>query len=573
MQLHGSMHGGNDMKQTDQVSAGEVILRSLKANGIDYLFINPGSDFAPIIEAYARLGGEAIPEAVTAAHEHVVVSMAHGYYLATGKMAAAAVHVNVGLANAVMALLNAHSDDIPIFMMSGRNPLTEGQRIGSRHTPIQYGQEMFDQSGMVREAVKWDYELRYAENAADLVSRGCAVARVEPEGAVYLSLPREPLCELTEMPGDPTQVAPTVTHPDPNAIVEAAKTLANARNPLIICSRGDAAGEVSTELQAIASENAIAVSEVFVTRNILPTDFANGVGGNIAAHLPKADVILVVDAGVAWIEAKASPASDAEVIHLGPDPLFTRIPVRGYKTTQAIPCNTLAGLRALRRASPGRSNAARQAEIEQRHEAFRKRMTDKVEEGERGLANKPWIARCISDVLGDGVVFAERGGPLPLYRVKGPNRWFGNTQAGGLGWGLPSALGYQLADREKLVVCVIGDGSYMFANPMACHQVAAAQQLPVLTVVLNNGSWDAVRLSTLDIYPEGAASQANHVPMVPFQPTPAYGRIATATGCHAETVELAQDLPGALERAIEVIKKERRQAVLDVKVGMDDGEK
>lgn len=556
-----------------RVSAGEAILRSLKSNGVDKLFINPGSDLAPVIEALAAAESDAIPEAIPAAHENVVVSMAHGYFLATGQMQAAAVHVNVGLANATMGLLNAHSDNVPVFMISGRNPLTEGDRMGSRHTPIQYGQEMFDQTALVREAVKWDYELRYAENAADLVSRGCAVARMEPQGSVYMSLPREPLCELTDKPNDPVQVAPSITHPDPAAILECAKKLANAKNPLIICSRGDAAGEVSAELQAIATENSIAVSGVFVTRNVLPTDFPNAVGGNIAAHLPDADVVLVVDASVAWIEAKASPAPDAEVIHLGPDPLFTRIPVRGYKTTQAIQCNTLAGLRALRTVLPGSSNPERQAHIEERHNTFRDRIDAKVDAGRQGLANKPWIAKCISDVLGDGTIFGERGGPLPLYRVPGPNQWFGNTQAGGLGWALPAALGYQLANRDKLTVCVVGDGSYMFANPMTCHQVAAAQGLPLLTVILNNGSWDAVRISTLDIYPDGAASKANHVPTVPFMPTPAFGDIAAASGCYAETVELAEDLPGALDRALKVIREEKRQVVLDVKVGMDDGEK
>ena len=556
-----------------QVSAGEAILRSLKSNGVEKLFINPGSDFAPVIEAYAKAGSGDIPEAITAAHENVVVTMAHGYHLATGKMAAAAVHVNVGLANAAMGLLNAHSDDVPVFMISGRNPLTEGQRMGSRHTPIQYGQEMFDQTGIVREAVKWDYELRYGEQAADLVSRGCSVAMMEPTGAVYLSLPREPLCEETEVPGAPCQVAPSVAYPNPDAIADLARKLSEAKNPLIICSRGDVEGRVSAELMAIAEENSIAVSEVFVTRNVLPTEWKNGVGGNIAAHLPDADVVLVVDASVAWIEAKASPAQKAEVIHLGPDPLFTRIPVRGYKTTGAIQCNTVAGLQALRAALSATPNPSRQAQIEARYAEFRERMTSKIEVGSKGLANKPWIAKCISDVLDDGVVFAERGGPLPLYNVKGPNQWFGNTQAGGLGWGLPAALGYQLANRDKLTVCVIGDGSYMFANPIACHQVAAAQQLPLLTVVLNNGSWDAVRISTLDIYPDGEAAKANHVPMVPFMPAPAYGDIAGASGCYAETVELAEELPAALDRAIRVIREEKRQVLLDVKIGMDDGEK
>lgn len=555
------------------VLAGEAILRSFKSNGVDYLFINPGSDFAPVIETYASVGNEEIPEAITAAHENVVVATAHGYYLASGKMAATVVQVNDGLANAAMGLLDAHADDVPIFMISGRNPLTEGSRLGSRHTSIQYGHEMFDQTGIVREAVKWDYELRYGEQVADLVSRGCSVSRMEPPGSVYLSLPREPLCEETAMPGTPTQVAPAVSYPNPDAIAEVAEKLAAAKNPLIICSRGDVNGEVSAEIMAIAEGNAIAVSEVFVARNLLPTHWKNGVGGNIAAHLPDADVVLVVDAGVAWIGSKASPAPDAEVIHLGPDPLFTRIPVRGYKTTQAIQCNTVAGLKALRAALPRSRNPERQASIEERHKTFRNRMEAKVQQGSKGLANKPWIGKCVSDVLGDGTIFAERGGPLPLCIVTRANQWFGNTQAGGLGWGLPAALGYQLANRDKLTVCMVWDGSYMFANPIACHQVAAAQQLPLLTIVLNNGSWDAVRIATLDIYPDGAASQANHVPMVPFTPIPSYGDIAAASGCYAETVDVAEDLPAALERALKVIREEKRQVLLDVKVGMDDGEK
>jgi len=498
-----------DSSGTDQISAGEAILRSLKSNGIDYLFINPGSDFAPLIEAYAKTGGQGIPQAITAAHENIVVSMAHGYFLATGQMAAAAVHVNVGLANAAMGMLNAHSDDVPIFLLSGRNPLTEGDRMGSRHTPIQYGQEMFDQTGIVREAVKWNYELRYAENAADLVRRACAVARMEPQGGVYMSLPREPLCELTTMPSATTQLVPSVAHPDPVAISEASKLLLTAKNPLIICSRGDAAGELGAQIQALALENSIAVCEVFVTRNVLSTHFTNGVGGNIANHLPNADVVLVVDTGVAWVEAKGQPAPGAKVIHIGPDPMFSRLPVRGYRMTHAIPCNAVAGIKALRAALPKTPNPLRQKEIELRHKAWRAATDEKVEAGRRGLSNKAWVAKCISNILDDGVIFAERGGPLSLYEVTAPNQWFGNTQAGGLGWALPAALGCQLANKDMLTVCVVGDGSYMFANPMACHQAATAHDLPVLTVILNNAGWDAVRISTLDVYPDGAASKCS----------------------------------------------------------------
>lgn len=557
-----------------EISAGEAILRSLKNNGIDFVFMNSGSDFAPIIEALASADASTIPEIVTAPHENVAVAMAHGYYLATGRMQAAAVHVNVGLANAVMGLLNAASDDVPIFMLSGRNPLTEGTRLGSRSTPIQYGQEMFDQTALVREAVKWDYELRYGENAADLVSRACAIARSEPTAPVYLSLPREPLAEMTKVPPvQPSQVHSASGSPDPDLIAETAALLSAAKNPLIICSRGDPQGVLGQELAAMAEENAFPIAEVFVTRNVMKSSHPNAVGGALGQLLPKADVVLVVDTSVAWIEKKAAPSPDATVIHLGPDPLFQRMPVRGYRTTHAVQCSATKGVRALRKALSGKSDSTRQAKITTQAASFADRNAAKAFDGSTGEANKAWVARCVSAILGDGTVVAERGGPRPLYELTRANQWFGNAQSGGLGWALPAALGVQLADRERLTVCVTGDGSYMFANPIAAHQVAAAQGLAVLTIVLNNGAWDAVRNSTVEMYPNGAAARANVVPTVPFLPTPDFAGVAEACGAYVERVLEAADLPAALDRAVEIIRRERRQVLLDVKLGPDDGEK
>ena len=110
----------------------------LKVNGVDYLFGNAGTDFAPVIEAYANapLKNMPVPEPLVIPHECAAIGMAHGYYLATGRPQAAMVHVNVGLANSVMGLINMASDNIPLFMMAGRTPLTEHERTGSRMTPI-----------------------------------------------------------------------------------------------------------------------------------------------------------------------------------------------------------------------------------------------------------------------------------------------------------------------------------------------------------------------------------------------------------------------------------------------------
>ncbi len=147
---------------TDQrrQTGAEAMLGALADCGVRWLFANAGTDFPPVIEALAQLGEDA-PEPVTIPHETAAVAMAHGVWLVTGAAQAVMVHVNVGLANAAMGVINAASDDVPVIVMSGRTPITETGRVGSRVTPIQYGQEMYDQSSIVRDAVRFSYEMRY----------------------------------------------------------------------------------------------------------------------------------------------------------------------------------------------------------------------------------------------------------------------------------------------------------------------------------------------------------------------------------------------------------------------------
>jgi acetolactate synthase-1/2/3 large subunit len=188
-----------------------------------------------------------------------------------------------------------------------------------------------------------------------------------------------------------------------------------------------------------------------------------------------------------------------------------------------------------------------------------------------GAMTAEWMSKCLSDVLGEhGVVFSELGVVPSSMDLKGANRLFTAPHSGGLGWAMPAALGAQLHDRNRLCVACIGDGSYMFANPVACHQIAEAMQLPILTIVKNNGIWNAVRRSVRNSYPDGKAVAANEMPLVSLQPSPDFRMIAGASRAHAERVERAEDLPGALQRALHAILAERRQALLDVSVARSD---
>ncbi len=556
-------------------NAAQALLMRLKYVGVDYLFGNAGTDFAPVIEAFANspLKNLPMPEALVMPHETAAIAMAHGYYLATGRAQAAMVHVNVGLANSVMGLINAKSDNVPLIMMAGRTPLTEHDRLGSRMTPIQYGQEMFDQAGLVREATKWNYELRYPETAADLADRAYAVANASPRGPVYLELPREPLAEA--WPGDkpvdfPRQSIPALPAPDTAAIEQAAEWLAGAKNPLVITQRSDPDKRLGGVLDGFVSDYALPVVQHFAIQNTLAAAHPMNCGYDFGDRLETADVILAIDAEVPWIQRNHQPNESCKVIHVGPDPIFSRMPVRSYKNDLAIVSDPAAAVTALAGAMGAGGNAsARFDEIKAANEKRQATMTERALQGNGAPMSPPFVAHSISEYLDDeAMVFSELGPPPPFLAAKGPHQVFLPPNSGGLGWGVPAALGAALANPNRLSIAAIGDGSYIFCNPVACHQIAEAMKLPILIIVMNNGIWNAVRRAARNVYPDGQADKLNVMPLTSLQPSPDFCQVAEASRGYAEKVERGEDLSAALARAVEVIRTEKRHALLELMVSV-----
>src|SRR5712692_7206041 len=218
-------------KKASIESTAEAYLELLAARGVEYFFGNAGTDFAPIIEAYARRGalGQLLPRPITVPHEAPAVAMAHGYAMITGRPQAVMVHVIVGTANGLGGVINAARGGVPMLFTAGRNPITEFGFRGSRERQIHWAQESFDQGAMVREFVKWDYELRNFPQLETVVDRALAITQSEPQAPVYLTLPREVLAERhdTFEYSDPSRlVAPGPVVADRAAIDEAARVLA-----------------------------------------------------------------------------------------------------------------------------------------------------------------------------------------------------------------------------------------------------------------------------------------------------------------------------------------------------------
>jgi acetolactate synthase-1/2/3 large subunit len=564
---------------TETITAGGALLARLKVVGVDYIFANSGTDFPPIIEGLAEATAKdiALPRAIVIPHEHAAMGMAHGYYLATGRAQAVMAHTNVGLANCAIGAINMATEHVPVLLFSGRTPTLEQGRLGARTVPIGWGQEMRDQTALVRETTKWDYELRFPEQALEIVDRAYAVASSTPRGPVYVSLPREVLCGPcpTDTLHEPSRMAPVSFAPTDAALEQAAALLAHARNPVIVAQRGAGSAEGFARLAALADEWGIPVVQYWVIQLAMASDHPMSVGSNPEPWLGEADVVLVLDCLAPWSPEINKLAPGCKVIQAGPDPLYSRFPVRNFPADLSLAgeiADVIVGLaRAMQPHLTRRSDerAARRVRVAAKGENIRASVRREAEKGGAGeQMTKAWVSLCLSRAIEDrdATVLSELGCPFDPLTLRTHGSWYQEPHSGGLGWSMPCALGMQLAQPDRLIIATMGDGSYMFANPVACHQIAEAINLPVLVLVLNNREWGAVRKSVLGTYPDGYASRTNQMPLVSLDPTPDFTKVAAASRAWTAVVDAPGDLPNVLAAAIAHVTTTRRQALVEIRV-------
>lgn len=564
---------------TSSPSVAEAYLSLLKTRGIDYFYIGAGTDTAPIVEAYAKGAqtGQDFPTPVVAVHENLAVGMAHGYYMVTGKPQAVMLHVTVGAANAVCGLMNAARSQVPMFFTAGRTPLYEKGVLGARNSPIHWAQEMFDQAGMARELVKWDYELRDGRNVDEVVDRGLSIAMAEPRGPIYLTLPREVLAQ--PMPADyqrrPAQPVVSPAYPDPHGVARIAQAIKQARYPLFVVSSSGADTQTVAVLDALLRNYGIGVAESMGHYVNVPYDHPHHLGHDATAVVARADVVIALESDVPWVPGRAEPAADAFIAQIGVDPLFQDLPLRSFQSTVTLVSRALPFLQALAaelaRIAAADSAAARAATISADSQAWRATLAQQVaqDQAQGGLITKQYLSSAIDQVRGeDSIVISEYTIRAEHMSFTQPGSYFLNSTAGGLGWGFPAALGAQQAAPDKLVICVQGDGAYMFTNPASCHQAAEMHGLPVLMIVFNNHHWQAVEQTTLAVYPDGATrahvKEHGHAPLSGLGHMPDFELYAQASGGYGEKVSTREQLLPALQRTIHAVTVEKRHALLNV---------
>jgi acetolactate synthase-1/2/3 large subunit len=565
------------------VTTARVLLETMRAAGVRYLFANLGSDHTAIAEAYALAAGDpavaaALPELVLCPHEGVALSAAHGYAQVSGQPQAVLVHTDCGTQNLGGAVHNAARGRVPVLILAGLSPMTgQGELPGSRNEFIQWIQDSADQAGIVRGYVKYAHEIRTGRNAAQILRRALQIACSEPAGPVYLTATREVLEEhvpAQPAPGDfwtpvaPAALAPQITQ-------EIASALAGARAPLVLTSYLGRDTAAVPELVRLCELAAIGVIESFPLHVNFPADHPLHWGylWNNTRHHPQleaADVILVAGSDVPWMPSHTSPPPGARVYVLDVDPVKEKIPLWHFPAVRYARADLATALRQISGelaagSAPGsqavRDRTQRAATV---HEAQRTQWAALERPAADGGITAEYLVACVRAAIGpDALVLTEAVTNFPVVsqhlRASRPGSLIGSG-ASSLGWSGGAAVGAKLAAPGRTVVTLVGDGSYLFGVPSCAQWLARRCGAPSLTVIFDNRGWAAPILSTRSVHPAGAVASSGFA--LGFEPAADLpGVAAAAGGAHAVTVSQAARLPAELGQALAHVRAGRSAVV------------
>jgi benzoylformate decarboxylase len=480
------------------VSGKRLLLEVLRQEGVDFIFGNPGTTELPLMDALAT---EDHIHYVLGLQEATVLGMADGFAQASGRLAMASLHAAPGLGNAIGALHNAAKAGAPVLVTAGQQDLhynfTEPNLWG-------------DLPRIAQPFVKWSYEIQRFGDLPRAIHRAAKVALTPPTGPVFLSLPADLLSEDGEAAlGKPTRVGRGL-RADRGAIAAAAALLARAERPVIVA--GDAVAQSGAAAELVALAEAIGAPvflEGMPNRMAFPPHHGLFRGPlvrlaeAIRATLEPYDLLVSVggDLFTLAMPGHGDPMPPGmAVVHLDSDPWELG---KNYPADAALlgdPGQTLPELVAAVQAAMvarARSLAAARcsAEVERGHEQLRV-LAAQAAELEFGRPVHPLaLSHALADLLPPDAVVVDEGitsaqGLHRFLRSADPKSYFGG-RGGGIGWGMPAAVGIKLALPERPMVALIGDGSAMYS--IQALYSAAREKLDIVFVVANNASYRIIK--------------------------------------------------------------------------------
>ena len=543
------------------VDGGEAVVQAFRSLGVDYVMSSPGSEWGSVWEALARqkVSNTPGPVYLSYAHETLAVDLAIGYTVVTGRLKAVMLHTGVGLLQGAMGIDGANRLGIPMVVVSGE-ALTYGEKTGFNPGP-QWQANLSVVGGPQRLAeplVKWSTQAASTETLfQQLVSAG-ELAQRSPTGPTFLSVPIE--TQLNEWtPPDDLRMAPPASKPTAplSDIEHVAGLLLKSARPVIVTegSGRDVAGyEALVALAELLAIPVVIGSQA--TYANFPKDHPLYQGVGRPSFIDEADVVLTLRCRAPWYPASNRPAK-ATVIAIDETPFRTHMVHHGPEANMYLEGDAVATLELL--ADAIRASGVDAAAVEKRKThwaAEHTRLWDADRAAEAEVAANPQIhpltlAAALGEALPENSFYVDetithRGILLRHLQNRGPQSYF--RPQGGLGQGIGIALGVKLAARDRPVVLVVGDGSFMYNPVIQALALSHHQDLPILIVISNNDGYLAMKKEHHAFYPDGV-SAANDL----FYGEPVtdldYAEIAKLFGGFGRRVDDPAELPAVLKEA------------------------
>jgi len=536
------------------MSGKRAFLELLKQEGVEILFGNPGTTELPLMDALA-VDNEL--RYVLGLQEATVIGMADGYAQASGKLAVANLHVTPGLGNAMGMLYDAQKAGSPILVTAGQH-----DQDFNATEPILWA----DLPPIARPLVKWSAEVHRLADLPRLVHRAAKTALAPPTGPVFLSLPGDILKAEGELDLlAPTRVAANLRG-DPAAVEQAASILAQAKRPLIVAGDAVARSKAHAELIALAEllgapvyAELVPSTASFPASHPLFRGAMTRMQGPIRKILEQYDVLFSAGGDLLTLSLPSNiepMPKGLTLVHLDNDPWELG---KNYPPQVAIlgdPKATLPDIvKAVRDRMPSGARAAARERLEAATAATlaeREALKAKAREMAGATPLQPLsLLAAIGDTLPkDAVVIDETissgVGIRSLIRSDDPQSFYG-LRGGGIGWGLPAALGVKLALPERPVVALVGDGSAMYT----CQALwtAAHDRIAAVFVIFNNASYRILK-QRLHAHRGLAAQVDRFVGMELNDPTIDFIGLARSLGVAAERAKSVHDVTDLIAQGI-----------------------
>jgi len=534
----------------NRITGRSAFLALLRDEGITHLFGNPGTTELPIMHALKEHPDLTY---VMAMQESLVVAIADGFSRASGRLVACNVHVAPGLGNAMGSLYNAHFTGTPMILTAGQQEQGHGLM-----EPLLYGPLV----RMAEPLVKWAVEVTRLEDLPRIVRRAAKIATTPPTGPVFISLPGDILnSEAGIELGRSTRVD-TRVKPSDEVLQALVQRILKAERPVIIAGdeivKSDALQEAASLAETLgcpAYQQSTPYGAQFLSESPCFMGALTRLQNQVREVLTPYDLMIVLGADPLRMS-----------VHSEVDPLPAGMPIlqiglvewdlaKNYGAEIALKADVKETLRVLIPALKTAGGAALEARAKQgvaalaskNWSARRATLVEQISKNkDRSPIDPDWLALTVVDAMPDNGILVDEGltssRHINALRPHRDRYGYHALASGGIGWGLPAAVGVSLANPDRPVVCFSGDGSAMYS--IQALWTAAHHKLPLTVVIVNNGGYRIIKQRLLAFHGDD-----HYVGMDFVDPKVDFTAMAKALGLEAFRISDAGELKPKLSAA------------------------